>query len=54
MDQWLLGGHQEGEEKRELGLRKEYKKENFGGYGDVSYLDCEDGFTSAKTSNCTP
>lgn len=44
---WERGG-----EKREVGIRNKYKK-TFGGYGYVQYLDCDDGFSHAKTSNCT-
>lgn len=49
----MLGGRWEGGgEKREVRIKNKYKK-TFGGFGYVQYLDCDDGFSCAKTSNCT-
>lgn len=49
----MLGGDGKGVGgKREVGIRNKYKK-TFGGYGYVQYVDCDDGFSYAKTSNCT-
>ena len=47
----IAWGHR-GDEKREVDIRKEYKKTS-GGHGYVNDLNCGDGFTYVKTSNCT-
>ena len=46
---WILGWSSE---KKEVDIRKEYKKTS-GGHGYVNDLNCGDGFTYVKTSNCT-